>query len=202
MSNEAVPTDAARAAIPTGPDLAFLVGSNVYLRPFEREDLVHTRRWFNDPETRVLIGSVLPESRAGAEAWYDRIKEDQARVWFALVLREGDRVIGEAGLLRMHHFWRTTDLTMIIGERDAQNRGYGREAIDLLLDYAFGALNFHRVAVGVVGFNHRALRFYEKVGFRREGVQRDGYYHQHAYHDFVMMSILEEEYRRTRRSRD
>lgn len=180
------------------PDFAFLVGPRVYLRPFEPEDLVHTRRWFNDPETRVLIGSVLPESRAGAEAWHDRIKQDQARVWFVVVLRDGDRVIGEAGLLRMNHFWRATDLTMIIGEKDVQNQGYGREAIRLLLDYAFGALNFHRVAVGVVGFNHRALRFYESVGFRREGVQRDGYYHQHAYHDFVMMSVLDDEYREYR----
>jgi RimJ/RimL family protein N-acetyltransferase len=63
------------------------------------------------------------------------------------------------------------------------------------LDYAFGYLNFHRVAVGVVEFNERALQFYEKVGFRREGIQRDGYYYDHEYFDFVMMAVLEAEYR-------
>jgi RimJ/RimL family protein N-acetyltransferase len=91
--------------------------------------------------------------------------------------------------------WRTTDLSIIIGERDAWGKGYGTEAINLLLDYAFGYLSFHRVAVGVVGFKEKALRFYEKVGFRREGIQRDGYYYGHKYHDFVMMSILKNEYR-------
>jgi RimJ/RimL family protein N-acetyltransferase len=51
------------------------------------------------------------------------------------------------------------------------------------------------VTVGVVGFNEAALCFYEKVGFKREGVQRDGYYYDHQYHDFIMMSILEDEFR-------
>jgi diamine N-acetyltransferase len=58
------------------------------------------------------------------------------------------------------------------------------------------------VAVGVVGFNERAIRFYEKVGFREEGRQRDGYYCDHAYHDFVMMSILEDEFRQLHRAKD
>ena len=44
--------------------------------------------------------------------------------------------------------------------------------------------------------SERAIRFYEKVGFRKEGVQRDGYYCDHQYHDFVMMSILDDELRR------
>ena len=52
-----------------------------------------------------------------------------------------------------------------------------------------------RIAIGVVGSNSRALRFYENLGFKREGLQRDGYYYDHHYEDFVMMSMLENEYR-------
>jgi diamine N-acetyltransferase len=96
--------------------------------------------------------------------------------------------------------WRTTDLSLILGDKDVWGQGYGSEAILLLLDYAFGYLNFHRVSVGVVGFNRRALQFYEKIGFRQEGVQRDGYYYDHEYHDFVMMSILEDEFRALHRT--
>jgi len=137
-------------------------------------------------------------SQAGAEEFYERVCTDRERVWFIIVLREGDRPIGEAGLLRMFPPWRTTDLSLIIGEEDAWGKGYGTEVILLLLNHAFGCLGLHRVAVGVVGFNERAIRFYEKVGFKKEGVQRDGYYYDHKYHDFVMMSILEDEFRRTR----
>jgi diamine N-acetyltransferase len=175
--------------------IKFLIGDRLYLRPLEKEDLPLIRRWANDPEVRGLTGEVTPMSQAGGDEFLDRVRTDRERVWFVVVLKQGDRVIGEAGLLRIFAAWRTTDLSIIIGDKEAWAQGYGVEAILLLLDYAFGYLNMHRVALGVVGFNERALRFYEKVGFKREGIQRDGYYHDHRYHDFVMMSILEDEFR-------
>jgi len=178
-----------------GDRVQFLVGECVYLRPIEPEDLPFIRRWANDPDVRRLIGEALPMSKAGADEFLERVRQDKERVWFVVVLKENDRVIGEAGLLRMFHPWRNTDLSIIIGDKEAWGKGYGTQAILLLLDYAFGYLGFHRVSVGVVGFNERALRFYEKVGFKREGLQRDGYYYDHAFHDFVMMSILEDEFR-------
>jgi diamine N-acetyltransferase len=173
----------------------FLVGKRVYLRPLDRDDLILIRKWANDPELRRLTGEVKPMTPAGADAFFEKVNNQDDRIWFIVALKEGDTPIGEAGLLRMFPAWRTTDLSIIIGEADARGKGYGSEAIALLLDYAFGYLNFHRVAIGVVDFNTDALGFYEKAGFRKEGVQRDGYYHNHSYHDFVMMSILEDEYR-------
>jgi RimJ/RimL family protein N-acetyltransferase len=174
---------------------AFLIGKQVYLRPLEKEDLPQIQEWMNDPDIRRLTGEVRPTNRTGTEEWYERVCQDQDRIWFAVALRENDRIIGEAGLLRMFPAWRTTDLSIILGDKEAWGQGYGTEAILLLLDYAFGALSFHRVAIGVVGFNEQALRFYEKVGFKREGIQRDGYFYKHQTHDFVMMSILEDEFR-------
>ena len=173
----------------------FLIGDRVYLRPVERDDLPHIRTWANDPEIRRLTGEVTPMTSAEAERFFDKTQNDEDRIWFVIVLKENDALIGEAGLLRMFPAWRTTDLSINIGEKDAWGKGYGTEAIRLLLDYAFGYLNFHRVAIGVVGFNERALRFYEKIGFKQEGIQRDGYFYDHAYHDFVMMSLLEDEFK-------
>jgi diamine N-acetyltransferase len=173
----------------------FLVGSSVALRPVERSDMEAIRGWVNDPEIRALIGETRPLTPGSAEAYFEKLQHDESRIWFIIVERATQRRLGECGLLRMMPPWRTTDLSMILGERDAWGKGYGTEAITLLMDYAFGFLNFHRIAIGVVGFNHRALRFYEKVGFQREGVQRDGYYYAYQYHDFVMMSILDHEFR-------
>ncbi len=173
----------------------FLCGERVYLRPLEKEDMTFLRVWANDAEIRKLTGEVMPMSQTGADQFLERVKNDENRVWFVVVLRESDRIIGEAGLLRIFYPWRTADLTIILGDRFQWGKGYGREAVHLLLDYAFGALGLHRIAIGVVGFNERALRFYEKVGFRREGIQRDGYYFNHQFSDFIMMSILENEYR-------
>jgi RimJ/RimL family protein N-acetyltransferase len=176
----------------------FLVGERLYLRPVERGDLAQIQAWSNDAELRALTGETEPMSEAGVEAYYQRMQTERDRLWLAVVLRGSDRLIGETGLLRMFHPWRTTDCSLVLGDRAAWGQGFGREALSLLLDHTFGNLNFHRVAVGVAAGNTRALRFWEKAGFRREGVQRDGYYLNHCYADFVMLSLLEDEYRALR----
>jgi len=176
--------------------LKSLVGKYIYLRPIEKGDIKYIRIWGNDLEIMSLTGEVRPMSQTDAEEFLKNVQNDKERVWFIMVLKENDQVIGEAGLLRMFKAWRTTDLSIIIGEKEVWGKGYGTEAIILLLDYAFQTLKFHRVAIGVVGFNERAIRFYEKVGFKKEGIQRDGYYHNSTFHDFIMMSILEDEFRK------
>jgi RimJ/RimL family protein N-acetyltransferase len=172
-----------------------LMGRRVYLRPFSRDDLPYIQKWSEDGELRKLIGEVAPMSRAETEKWYKELVADRDRVWFVIVLKRGDRVIGEAGLLRMFRPWRNTDMTIIIGEKDAWGKGYGTEVGRLLLDYAFNRLGFHRISIGVVGFNKRALKFWEGLGFKREGVERDEYYYDNKYSDGIMMSILEDEYK-------
>lgn len=172
-----------------------LIGRRVYLRPFCRDDLPYIQKWWNDAELRRLIGEVAPMSRAETEKWYREWLADKDRIWFVIALKRGGRVIGEAGLLRMFRPWRATDMTIIIGEKDAWGKGYGTEVGHLLLDYAFKRLGFHRISIGVVGFNKRALKFWESLGFKKEGVKRDEYYYDDEYSDGFMMSILEDEYR-------
>lgn len=173
-------------------------GQTLYLRPYRKEDLELTFRWMNDKEILGLTGEVKPWSKVELDGFYDRVVNEKDRAWFSIVLKEEDRVIGETGLLRVFWPWRTTDLTMEINEKDVWNQGYGTEAMSLMLTWIFETLGFHRVSIGVVGFNERALHFYEKNGFRREGVLREGYLYDGTYHDFIMMSILEGEFRESR----
>lgn len=173
-----------------------LIGKKVCLRPFGKDDVPYIQRWSNDAEIRKLTGEVAPMSRVEAEKFYRELCADKERMWFVIVLKKGNRVIGEAGLLRMFKPWRCTDMTVIIGEKDEWGKGYGTEAGRLLLEFAFKQLHFHRISVGVVGLNHRALRFWEGLGFKKEGVERDGYYYDNKFSDFIMMSILEDEYRK------
>jgi diamine N-acetyltransferase len=171
-----------------------LTAPDVLLRPLEDRDVPSLVRWSEDSGLRRLIGEVAPMDPGEAAIFLERARTDATREWYAVTLKNG-RVIGEAGLLRMFPAWRTADLSVIIGEAGQRGKGHGTQAVRLLLDRAFGDLGMHRVAVGVVGFNEGALRFWERLGFRREGVQRDGYLAEGRYHDFVMMSLLEGEYR-------
>ncbi len=85
-----------------------------------------------------------------------------------------------------------------IGERDYWGRGYGTDAMQVLLRYAFDELNLHRVSLGVFEYNTRAIRAYEKAGFVVEGrgpqeLHRDG-----RRWDMIFMGILREEWQRAR----
>jgi RimJ/RimL family protein N-acetyltransferase len=175
-----------------------LMGRRVFLRSFGKDDAKHLQKWSYDAELRKLIGEVEPMSEAETEKFYEELCNDKDRVWFVIVLKENNRVIGEAGLLRMFRPWRTTDMTIIIGEKDEWGKAYRTEAGRLLLDYAINRLGFHRVSIGVVGFNKRALKFWKGLGFKKEGIHRDEYYCDGKYSDFVMMSILEDEYKKGR----
>lgn len=173
----------------------FIMGKRVTLRRFERGDLPLLRKWLDDPELREQIGTTCPMSEAESEEWFRRVEEDPSRIWYAIVREDDGAVIGEAGLLRVFPEWRTTDMSIIVGERGARGRGYGSEVGGLLLSLAFDYMGLHRVAIGVVGFHEPAIRFWESLGFRREGVQRDGYLVGGQFSDFLMMSLLEDEWR-------
>ena len=103
--------------------------------------------------------------------------------------------MGETGLLRMFPAWHQTDLTIIIPDPQMQRKGYGTEAMEIMLDLAFHEYKMHRVSIGVVARNTSALKFCKKMGFRQEGVLEEAYYYKGAYSDFVMMRILSRKWR-------
>ena len=115
-------------------------------------------------------------------------------VWYTITDLDGN-IIGETGLLRMFPAWHQTDLTIIIPDPEMQHKGYGTEAIRIMLDMAFKKYEMHRVSIGVVGLNTDALAFYRKIGFKQEGILEEAYYWNNEYSDFVMMRILSREWK-------
>lgn len=115
-------------------------------------------------------------------------------VWYTITDLDGN-IIGETGLLRMFPAWHQTDLTIIIPDPEMQHKGYGTEAIRIMLDMAFKKYEMHRVSIGVVGLNTDALAFYRKIGFKQEGILEEAYYWNNEYSDFVMMRILSQEWK-------
>jgi RimJ/RimL family protein N-acetyltransferase len=82
----------------------------------------------------------------------------------------------------------------MIGDKEFQNRGYGQEAIRLLLDYAFNLLNLNSVMLGTYAFNTRAIAAYKKVGFREIGRRRQARLIAGKAYDDIFMDILAEEF--------
>ena len=173
-----------------------LAGPRVVLRAPKPSDLRQLVKWSSDPEIRALTAETEPLTRETAPGYLRAIRKDTNRIWYMIVDRQTGKPIGECGLLRLFWPWKTADLTMIIGEKEYWGRGFADEAMGLLLKFSFADLGLHRLAVGVLETNDRALKFYMRHGFREEGRQRDGYLAGGRYRDFLMLSLLEEEYAR------
>jgi RimJ/RimL family protein N-acetyltransferase len=75
------------------------------------------------------------------------------------------------------------------------SKGYGSEALRLVVAHGFEAYNLHRIGLDVFAYNDRAIHVYEKIGFRREGVQRDALFYKGEFHDSILMAVLEDEWR-------
>ena len=170
-------------------------GKNVVLRRQREEDAKFFAYWFSQPQVMFQCGITDPSNEEIEKESIAQKNESKDSVWFTITDREGN-IIGETGLLRMWPAWHCTDLSIIIPDPKMQNKGYGTEVINMMLDMAFYKFEMNRVAIGVVGLNTNALKFYNKIGFKQEGIQEQGYYYNNEYSDFVMMRILKEEWKK------
>lgn len=84
-----------------------------------------------------------------------------------------------------------------IGIPLAKNRrqGYGKEAIELLLAYAFDHLGLHKVTLSVHANNLPAITLYEKIGFIQEGINRESFFEKGVWLDEINYGLLEREWR-------
>lgn len=141
----------------------------VTIRPLQREDLARLVRWNNDPEVECFVDLGLPGDLAGCVAWWEEIRRSKDTRLFALE-DEAGRLIGDLELAHICWRGREAELRIRIGEKDYWNRGYGTLAVCQMIHFAFAELGLDRLYLRVYAFNTRAIRCYEKLGFKKKAV--------------------------------
>ena len=149
----------------------FRTGQRICYRPAENEHGPIFQGWINDPENHQFLKRFRPINGCEERQWLEKVHERKEETLFEIWLREPEKLIGICALRTELH--RSGDLGITIGEREHQGKGYGAEAIGLLLDYGFATLGLHRIGLSVYENNPRGIRCYEKCGFRREGARRE-----------------------------
>jgi len=150
-------------------------------------------RWSRDSEYWRLI-SPAPARPRTAQVVRQNLEEEPSPTGFEFAIRSlaEDRLLGEVGLWAdgwAHgHAW----LGIHIGERDYWGKGYGTDAIRLILRYGFTELGLRRVSLSALAANARAIRAYEKAGFVVEGRTRRTTRYDGQWLDDVFMGILRE----------
>lgn len=174
----------------------FLVGRTIYLSPLSREDISDRYiGWLNDPEVcRDNSHATFPNTLEKAIAYVDSVQARDTELAFAVRRVSGDEHIGNVALNRINWVHRTAELAILIGEKDAWNKGVGSEAYELLIQHGFNVLNLNRIASIQVARNTGMVRVCEKNGMQKEGVLRQLLFRNGEYLDGVIYSILRAEW--------
>ena len=171
-----------------------LIGKKLYLSPMSMDDVEKYTEWLNNFDISIfLLTSTQIISPEGEKKFIEESIKNNSVV-FDIVDMETDKLIGNCGLMDIDHINRKAGFGIFIGDKTYQNKGYGTEAIRLILDYAFNLLNLHNIWLFVYSFNKRAIKCYEKVGFKLAGRRRESKLVSGKYYDEIYMDILDSEF--------
>ena len=160
------------------------------------EAMIH---WGSDSEYLRLLDSE-PANRFSVKQMTEWVQKDQEKdppafYFFAIRTLEDDRLVGFTGLDGDAFPHGDSFVGISIGEREFWGKGYGTDAMKVILRYAFQELNLRRVSLGTFEYNPRAVRSYEKAGFVHEGRLRKFLLREGRRWDILIMGILREEWR-------
>ena len=175
---------------------SILVGERVRLRGVRDDDLPTLAKWEMDPGRMATLSSwVAPPSEAAAKEriakWSANQQDD---LGFAIeTLDDPPVLVGNIGLFDVRTKDRGATLGIALG-REYIGRGYGTDAVRVIVDYGFREMGLHRIQLSVAPYNPAGIRAYEKAGFVEEGRHRESVLHDGRWYDEVLMSILDREW--------
>ena len=146
-----------------------MTGERLYLSPVCRDEVDAYLKWMNEDKTLAVNFGQYPLAVSSKSdlGWLYEPPENMRR--FAIVLLDGDLLIGSVSLHNIDQLNRSAYIGIFIGGEEHRNRGYGAEAIRLLLDYGFRTMNLHSINLTVHADNAVGLGCYKKSGFRETG---------------------------------
>lgn len=171
-------------------------GHRLYLSPMNILDAEKYTIWMNDRSITDALGSTVNvASLEGEKDWITNASKN-GDVNFAIVEKKTDELIGNCSLMKLDRINRRCTIGIFIGDEENRNKGYGVEALELLLNYAFNFQNMHNINLYVFSFNERAIKCYNKIGFKEYGRRHEIYFLDGKYYDIVEMEILEDDFKK------
>ena len=167
------------------------------LRELRREDMPKINEWRNDSELIDFLGAPFRYINLDVDyRWYDNYMQNRnVTIRCAIVKAENeDDILGLVSLVNINFINQSAEFHIMIGDPTNRGKGIGFFATSEILYHAFNNMNLNRIELGVLGSNFHAIKLYEKIGFKREGVKRKSTYKNGKFVDMIMMAILKEEF--------
>ncbi len=169
----------------------FLVGERIYLRPLEVEDVTDEYlHWMNNAALAKFIPAMtFPGTRARVEEYVRRESGRPEVVFLAIIEKATNRHIGNIKLGPINWLDRRAEYGRLIGDMSVRSKGYGSEAVRLILGYAFDQLNLHKVYASCLASNAPAIRSNQKNGLEIEASFKEYRFVEGHFEDVVYMGI-------------
>ena len=169
-------------------------GTKVALGPFLPEHLEIRVAYLQDPEVAIYSDGTFRLPSLEHETQVNAQFSEGKGTLFAVYELEKLTMIGEAGLSDVNYLHGRATFGITIGRKEYWGKGYGTEATRLVLDYGFRFLNLYNISLSTFSFNTRAIRAYEKAGFKEIGRRRGAHLLNGQRYDEVYMDCLASEF--------
>ncbi len=169
-----------------------LDGTSVRLRPLRAEELGTVHAWYEDPELVAPFDRFETEPFDAFERSIAAAEHDPASLAprYAIEVRSTGRLVGVVGHYRAHPILEYLDVWYLLGEPSARGRGFGREAVGLLVGELFRTEAVERIGAVCDVENAPSYRLLEGLGFRREGTLRSALFHHGRWHDAYTYGVI------------
>jgi len=167
-----------------------IIGNKIILRPLRISDAHVTQKWHNDMSIKFLTMShPFPVTEELETDWISKLlrSTDNKKVFFSIDCKESGEMVGYIFLHKFDYISRHCEWGGLIGNIQNQQKGYGSEAVMLILNYAFGNLNMNKVYAHVIA-NHHAMNKWLSIGAQIEGTLKGHYWHGDKYHDINLLA--------------
>ncbi|MBG9979422.1 GNAT family N-acetyltransferase [Facklamia sp. DSM 111019] len=164
--------------------------SKINLRKLTSEDVEIYHNWRNDIEVMKFTSPIIDTySYHETEVFVKNVLLSSPNSKAYIIETIERKAIGIISLINIDFKNQNAEIIIDIGDKESWGKGYGTEAITMLVNYAFNEMNLHKLYLKVFSFNKAAIRLYQKIGFENEGVSKEMLYREGEWHDVFHMGL-------------
>jgi diamine N-acetyltransferase len=152
-----------------------LKGQHIFLRPIEPEDATKILIWENNPEHWKVSGTEAPFSMHGILEYINSIHNfrQSGELRFIICLNENKEPIGTLDLFDANFKHGRAGIGILIADKAQRKKGYAKESLELLKEYAFNFIGFHNLYANVLEDNEASINLFEESGFELIGTKKE-----------------------------
>lgn len=171
--------------------MSLFQGKHIRLRPLEPQDLTFLEEVENNPEFWEISHTVAPFARYTLERYLEQSTKDIYEVRqqrFVIALQ--DKPLGFVDLFDFDPFHKRAGVGIVIADPAYRGKGYAKEALDLLMDYAFVQLDLHQLYANILEENQKSIALFENLGFNAMGLKKDWVFYQGSFKNEILFQKL------------